>query len=79
MEKLKQYKYIIGIVIVLVAGFYWYDIRPSNIRKECNNSAFIESMKYTPFNDVNVDEISARMTLKDKLYKDCLRYSGISI
>ncbi|MEK7575673.1 MAG: hypothetical protein AAB491_01130 [Patescibacteria group bacterium] len=37
MEKLKEYKYII-ILILLMLGFtfYWFQLRPSQIRKECS-------------------------------------------
>lgn len=41
MEKLKQYKYIILIVlIVLVTAFYWFELRPSQIVKKCSGNIF---------------------------------------
>lgn len=36
MKKIKEYKIIIIIVLVLILGtFYWFQIRPTQIRKEC--------------------------------------------
>ena len=36
MEKLKEYKGIIIIVLVLILGtFYWYSYRPTHITKLC--------------------------------------------
>lgn len=43
MEKLKQYKYIILIVITILGlAFYWFEWRPTQIRKECNIKALQE-------------------------------------
>ncbi len=40
MDKLKEYKEIIWIVIIgLVLIFYWYELRPARIRKECAENA----------------------------------------
>jgi len=37
MEKLKEYKYIILIsLIVLGAAFYWFEYRPSHIKHVCS-------------------------------------------
>lgn len=40
MKKIKEYKGIIIIVLILILGtFYWYELRPTNIRKKCYNIA----------------------------------------
>jgi hypothetical protein len=37
MEKPKEYKYILlAVLVLLVAGFYWFELRPSNIKKQCS-------------------------------------------
>lgn len=37
MDNIKQYKYVIIIIsIILVYSFYWYELRPSSIKKECS-------------------------------------------
>jgi len=39
MEKIKQYKYIILIgLLILGFAFYWFQIRPAQIRRECYNT-----------------------------------------
>lgn len=39
MEKIKEYKGIIIIILILISiAFYWYSIRPTSIRKECGKS-----------------------------------------
>ena len=36
MKKIKEYKVIIIIVLVIILGaFYWYGYRPSQIKKDC--------------------------------------------
>jgi hypothetical protein len=80
MEKLIYLiKIIYTTTIVLFLGivafaFYWYEWRPSKIRIECNDSAFIGSMKSL---DESSYTQSGRMDLKEKFYKDCLRYKGL--
>lgn len=36
MEKLKEYKYVI-LIIILILGFifYWFEYRPIQIKKDC--------------------------------------------
>jgi len=34
-EKIKKYWWVIIIVVVISSAFYWYEWRPSQIRKEC--------------------------------------------
>jgi hypothetical protein len=36
MQKIKEYKGIIIIILILILGaFYWFQVRPTQIRKEC--------------------------------------------
>jgi len=45
MEKLKQYWLIIVIVLVVFGGlFYWFQWRPSQIRKECSKFTLMEKI-----------------------------------
>lgn len=62
---------ILGII------FYWFGWRPAQIRKECINTAFLESMKEIKYFGGQIDSVNARMDLKNKLYIDCLRYNGL--
>lgn len=70
------------IVIIIIFGVLFYFIgiyRPTQIRKACNNTAFVESMKTsTDFGGTTkFNSVEDRLNVKDKLYRDCLRYNGI--
>jgi len=39
MKKLKEYKWFILAIVVIVAYFCWFQIRPAQIRKKCVNEA----------------------------------------
>ena len=63
MQKLKEYKYIILIaLLVLGFAFYWYSWRPSQIIKKCTNSKNL--MGYS-------------IMTPELLYKNCLRVNGL--
>ncbi len=65
---------VVVILIITIGGsFYWFQWRPRKIRVECNDSAFRSSMESY---DATSFTQSGRMDLKDKFYKDCLRYNG---
>lgn len=75
---LKQNWFKVGLLVILVVSiviaFYWYEWRPQKIRVECNDSAFESSMESF---DESAYTQSGRMDLKDKFYKDCLKYNGL--
>ena len=49
MSKIQTWTIIIFVVIILVASFYWFEWRPSQIRKEC---ALIVNTNFpTPINE----------------------------
>lgn len=61
MEKIKEYKgIIILILIVLVGAFYWYSYRPEQIKKVCFNAVLSQSLEIT-----------------EQLYKNCLGIHGL--
>lgn len=67
MGKLKEYKYVILIAIVILVGaFYWYEWRPSSIRKHCSRSVY-EAIR----------ETGADSSGYEKVYKICLSKYGI--
>ena len=73
MQKLKEYKYIIIIaLLVLGVAFYWYEWRPIQIRKECSR---ISQSSY---------ELGSRFRTAinpfaspDERYQSCLRNMGL--
>ena len=76
MEKLKQYKYIILIVVIILGlAFYWYEWRPTQIRKECAESA----LKDAPGGDwrVRAGLNPKILGLDEKVYRACLIQKGL--
>lgn len=81
MEKIKEYKGIIIIVLILILGaFYWFQLRPTQIKKGCWNqiekikSGEIKSEKY------NMEEGLIRNGVQnniDAFYSNCLREHGL--
>ena len=64
MQKIKEYKGIIIISLVILGiAFYWYEWRPSEIRKRCANYAG--------------DNFSIGSGLVDNVYEDCVRRNGL--
>ena len=46
MEKIKQYKYIILIALLILGfAFYWFEWRPRQIKNECNTEAKTQAQK----------------------------------
>lgn len=81
MEKLKQYKYIILIAVLLLGFvFYWLEIRPSQIIKKCiadypNAFKTYDNSKsggIKPFDYDFIDENKSG-------YQKCLREHGLKI
>lgn len=77
-EFIKQnwFKSVILLIFILIVAvyFYWFQLRPSQIRVKCNDSAFVSSMESL---DESSKTQSGRMDLKNQFYKDCLRYFGL--
>ncbi len=65
MKKIKQYRYIILIgIIILGLAFYWYEWKPTQIKKEC--SWFTNIIPA----DIGVTKEQAEVN-KAKLLKEC--------
>lgn len=62
---------IFAIIIVIIGAFYWYEYRPSEISKSCQNSAEILS-----FDDGSTQKI-VNSNLVNFRYQECLRKNGI--
>lgn len=61
MEKLKQYKYIILILLIILGfAFYWYSWKPNQIKKKCYDVAI----------SIGGDNF-------DKNYQSCLLDNGL--
>lgn len=76
-------KKLLIIVLLVLAGFYWYEIRPSSIRSKCNKQVLMEQQYSTTKlekeqlgGDMNKINKSEREKI-DFWYKDCLRDNGL--
>lgn len=77
MEKIKQYKYIIILTLIILGGvFYWFEFRPSNIRSSCALWARDKAVKE---NEAETgDNKSYQTKAYDDYYKRCLREKGLN-
>jgi len=78
MQKLKGNKIVILIILLLVAGFYWYEWQPSQIRKMCAEQAAkwadIPIGEFKPDYSERAKEWNATY---DPNYKLCLNRNGL--
>ena len=66
MEKTKQYKYVILIVILILGlAFYWFELQPAQIRKECAREGI--SLSLTPSHKVIAENDPKILALKQSL------------
>jgi hypothetical protein len=72
MPKIKEYKYIILILLaVLASAFYWYEWRPSKIKQRCSADAHMDTRSVSESND------KIRQDLINTYYKDCIMGFGL--
>lgn len=72
MDKLKQYKYIILIVLVILGFiFYWYEYRPMKIKQQCSADAQFDQRATMETNDLK------RQEFINMYYDDCLMRFGL--
>lgn len=69
-------KYVIVVIILIVCVssflFYWYEIRPSNIKSRCAN----ETIEALSESDIRREPIDWQITY-DLKYKTCLNKAGL--
>jgi len=71
---------IITIILVISAfAFYWYELRPENIRKSCSkdaaDSAVISTQNYEVLNTLKREEKQNEL-MKD-FYSNCIKSKGL--
>jgi len=78
MEKIKQYKYIILIsLIILGLAFYWYEWKPMQTKKDCADWAIETIDKNIGPGYVPVAERPDRNPDFNIYYERCLREKGL--
>lgn len=74
---------IILTTIILGIAFYWYELRPFQIRSECNNKVLNNRLYHATdaeVNDLQGDMVKINSLEREKsdfYYKDCLRDNGL--
>ena len=75
MEKLKQYKYIILIILVILGfTFYWYEYRSTKIKERCFADAYLDA---TSRLDLSAFGVESRQGLINNYYSNCLMKFGL--
>lgn len=73
MGKLNEYRNIIVIALLILAGaFYWFQYRPSEIKKDCAEWSKRESYYHVGGGEFKLDDEEY-----DIKYKQCLREKGL--
>jgi hypothetical protein len=62
--------FILVLLLAIVGTFYWYEVRPTQIKKECS---WYSGQETTPNGTVRDFTRAA----SDKQYEECLRHNGI--
>jgi type II secretory pathway component PulM len=65
-------------VAVLVFLFYWIEIRPENIRKNCAEVATIKASGSSLESLKTAAERAQEPALTSNYYTECLRFSGLA-
>lgn len=78
MKKLKEYKVIILGLIILGFVFYWFQLRPVQIKKECfsKHLAPRDGSLYEQYLREKNDPIN-NLPAGEKAYDNCLREHGL--
>lgn len=78
MNKLKEFKYIIIVTLLVIGGaFYWFQYRPSQIKKECSSSSS-EKMNQTHrefHTTTSIEEV--KKIVYELEYGKCLNERGL--
>ena len=86
-EKIKKYWWVIIIASLTVSSFYWFQWRPSVIRKECMQKVLLGKA----YDDIKTDNFQANKfvyeyawkegslskKMIDELYENCIRVNGL--
>ncbi|MFA5888763.1 MAG: hypothetical protein WCW47_00740 [Candidatus Paceibacterota bacterium] len=78
MKKIKQYKYIIVIALVVLGFiFYWFELRPIQIRNTCFNKHLSPRKLDLSFKEFLKEKDNPLPPFGEDAYKNCLRESGL--
>jgi len=73
---------VVLIILILSSGFYWYEFRPTKIRKECNSTAVEGAKELAKPTGSGLDKLllGDKYSVEDyeKIYLECLRSKGLN-
>lgn len=79
MNKKLQTTIITVVLVILAFAFYWYEFRPTTIRKSCSknasDSAVISTQNYEALNTLKREEKQNEL-MKD-FYDNCIKSKGL--
>lgn len=67
LENLNQWKFIILIMLIITSAFYWFQLRPTEIRKKCAQAS-----------EVITGDFSWNKEILRQRYNDCLSKHGLT-
>lgn len=73
-EKIKKYWWIVIIILITGGAFYWFELRPAEIRKECIRLVSSQG-RFNP--EKFVTEYSGKTYFDKVAYKKCLIERGL--
>ena len=75
-EKIKQYWWILMVLLIIGGAFYWYEWRPSRAYVECNQKSEEWLKKHAEENPSG--DAREAVDIYNFKYKNCLRGKGIN-
>lgn len=77
-ELLLKYRWLLLVAVLIAAWFYWYEWRPSQIRKDCDEAASKPSEEFSVGERVVDITGTGKQELIEKKYMNCLRSRGLN-
>lgn len=69
---------VLPLMLLIFGSFYWFQLRPANIRKSCVSSSYAASKNYADTLALigGYDEVG-RTIKQDEFYQNCLLKNGM--
>ena len=78
---MKNWKFILPLIVLIGLVFYWYDFRLSQVRKKCHaealENAVLDTNQPQYYNDNLIERTEKQNQLIDASYINCVRGKGL--